>query len=152
MNKREKDIDETEMGELGDERKLIPMGEVGSDEQAPDPEELQDSEHVLVLKHPIKIAGEEIKYLEFDFDELTAKDLHQVSKYLKNLGIPVSVPALDFEYQLTLFVHAVKRRMKNIEFSDLMRLNAADAEKATALARDFLLDKDPGQRELGSKE
>ncbi len=150
MDKREKNSETDGMGDLSDGRTLIPMGEMGSEERQP--KEMQDSEHVLVLKHPIKIAGEEVKFLEFDFDELTAKDLHQASKYLKNLGIPVSVPALDFEYQLTLFTRAVKIRMRDVEFADLMRLSASDASKATGLVRDFLLDKDPGLKDLGSEE
>ncbi|HEX3027312.1 MAG TPA: hypothetical protein VHR42_08840 [Clostridia bacterium] len=143
--------EKTGMGDLSDGRTLIPMGELGAEDTA-DSEELQDSDHVVVLKKPIKIAGKEYKHLEFDFDELTAKDLHQASKYLKNLGIPVSVPALDFEYQLTLFVRAVKLKMPDVEFADLMRLSAADASKATGLVRDFLLDKDPGLKDLGSDE
>lgn len=150
MDKKDKELESAGMGDLSDGRKLIPMGEMGAEEH--EPEEIQDSDHVLVLKHPIKIAGEEFKYLEFDFDELTAKDLHKASKYLKNLGIPVSVPALDFEYQLVLFTYAVKIRMHDVEMNDLMRLSAADASKATGLARDFLLDKDPGLKDLGSDE
>ncbi|MVB11079.1 hypothetical protein CAFE_17810 [Caprobacter fermentans] len=138
------------MGDLGDERTVIPMGELGAEAQPP--EELQDSEHGLVLKHPIKIGGEVVRALEFDLDGLTAADLHYASKYLKNLGIPVSVPALDYEYQLTLFVRAVKKKMGNVEYSDLMRLSASDASRATGLVRDFLLDKDPGLRDLGSEE
>lgn len=150
MGIKDKELESVGMGDLSDGRKLIPMGEMGMEDR--EPEEMQDSEHVLVLKHPIKIVGEEFKYLEFDFDELTAKDLHQASKYLKNLGIPVSVPALDYEYQLVLFTRAVKVRMKDVELADLMRLSAADAMKATGLARDFLLDKDPGLKDLGSDE
>lgn len=148
--KEDKIHENTGMGDLSDESQHMQMGEIGAEEQSG--EVLQDSDHVLVLKHPIKIAGEEVKFLEFDFEALTAKDLHQASKYLKNLGIPVSVPALDFEYQLTLFNRAVRIKMPDVEFSDLMRLSAADASKATGLARDFLLDKDPGLKDLGSEE
>jgi hypothetical protein len=138
------------MGELGDDRSLIPMGTLGADKSdASSPENQEDG---FVLKKPLKVAGHELKRLEFDFDDLTAKDLHQASKYLKNLGIPVSVPALDFEYQLTLFARAVKLKMPDVEFNDLMRLSAADASRATGLVRDFLLDKDPGLKDLGSEE
>ncbi len=150
MAKNTNDIVSDGMGELGDERKVISMGTLGSEESdasAPD-----DPEHCLVLKKPLKVAGNVLNYLEFDFDDLTAKDLHQASKYLKNLGIPVSVPALDYEYQLTLFARAVKLKMKDVEFNDLMRLSAADASRATGLVRDFLLDKDPGLKDLGSEE
>lgn len=150
MENTDKSFQPSEMGDLGEEKNILPMGELGADNAVA--EEVQDPDHVLVLKCPIKVAGNEIHRLEFDFDALTAKDLHYASKYLKNLGIPVSVPALDFEYQLTLFVRAVKVRMPDVEFSDLMRLSAADASKATGLARDFLLDKDPGLKDLGSEE
>ncbi|WP_101549011.1 hypothetical protein [Anaerotruncus massiliensis (ex Togo et al. 2019)] len=110
------------------------------------------TENVLELKHPLKVDGEEIDKIEYDFDVLTAKDLHEASKYLKQLGIPVSVPALDMDYQLTVFGKAVKKRMPRVTLNDLMRLSSADAMKATGLTRDFLLDLDPGQRELGSDE
>ena len=55
-------------------------------------------------------------------------------------------------YQLTVFGKAVKKRMPRVTLNDLMRLSSADAMKATGLTRDFLLDLDPGQRELGSDE
>jgi hypothetical protein len=153
MAEKDKEIESVGMGDLSDGRKLIPMGEMGAEDREPDEiDEILDPEHVLVLKRPIKIAGVEFKRLEFDFDELTAKDLHKASKYLKNLGIPVSVPALDFEYQLVLFTYAVRNRMRDVEMNDLMRLSAADTSKATGLARDFLLDKDPGLKDLGSDE
>lgn len=144
-------MENIEMGELSDERKLVPMGELGGTPVGM-PEGTPDPTHVLTLKKPIKVAGEEVKRLEFDFDDLTATDLHHASKYLKNLGIPVSVPALDFEYQLTLFARAVRMKMPNVEFADLMRLSASDASTATGLVRDFLLDKDPGLKDLGSEE
>ncbi len=150
MKSEERNPENSGMGDLSDGSSHIAMGEMGAAEQAP--EIPQDSDHVLVLKHPMKIAGEEVTFLEYDFDELTANDLHQASKYLKNLGIPVSVQALDYEYQLVLFARAVKIRMKDVELADLMRLKADDAMKATGLARDFLLDKDPGLKDLGSEE
>lgn len=140
-----------ELGDnLADERTLIPMGEIGAD--APEQSGAFNPEHMIELKKPIMIAGEKVSRLEFDFDSLTANDLHQASKYLKNLGIPVSVPALDLDYQLVIFGRAVKKRMNCVELSEIMRLSASDAAKATGLARDFLLDKDPGQKDLGSEE
>ena len=53
---------------------------------------------------------------------------------------------------MTVFGKAVKKRMPRVTLNDLMRLSSADAMKATGLTRDFLLDLDPGQRELGSDE
>lgn len=122
------------------------MGELGEELAA------AAEENVLELKYPLKVNGEELTRLEYDFEDLSAKDLHEASKYLKQLGIPVSVPALDMDYQLTVFGKAVKKRMPQVTLGDLMRLRSADTMKATALARNFLLDMDPGQKELGSDE
>lgn len=126
------------MGSLGEDPELDPA------EEAP--------EQVLKLKKPIKTAGRIVNELEYDFDCLTARDLHNASKYLKKLGIPVSIPALDPDYQLTIFARAVKAKMRDVELADLMRMSAADAGKVQALARSFLLDLDPGQTEFGSDE
>ena len=137
--------------DLSDGRTSVPMGEIG-EESEQDNVEAGSPDHELVLKKPIKIAGKEFRHLDFDFDELTAADLHQASKYLKERGIPVSIPALDYEYQFTLFVRTVRKKMPEVEYADLMRLSATDAAKATGLVRDFLLDKDPGLKDLGSEE
>ena len=88
--------------------------------------------------------------LEYDFDALTAADLHKASKYLKGLGIPVSVAALDGDYQIVLFARAVRKCMGTVELADIMRLPAADAGKAQTLAQNFLLGTNPGARELGA--
>lgn len=128
------------------------MGELGAEPQLTVIEGEKEYKNVLTLKHPIKINAELVTALQYDFEALTAKDLHEVSKYLKGLGIPVSVPALDYEYQLVTFHKAVRKKMAQVSLADLMRLQAADAMKGTALARDFLLDMDPGQKELGSEK
>lgn len=114
--------------------------------------ERQEQENVLELKFPIMVNGEEVAQLKYDFDNLTAKDLHETSKYLKGIGISVGFSAMDYDYQLVVFAKAVKKKMCGVALNDLMRLKAADAMKATALARNFLLDMDPGQKELGSGE
>ena len=126
----------------------------GSQEYAEigDEPERQEQENVLELKFPIMVNGEEVVQLEYDFDNLTAKDLHETSKYLKGIGISVGFSAMDYDYQLVVFAKAVKKKMRGVALNDLMRLKAADAMKATALTRNFLLDMDPGQKELGSGE
>lgn len=123
-----------------------PMGELGDE-----PEMIEEGESLLRLKSPLKVNGEELPVLFYDFDSLTARDLHEASKYLKQIGIPVSVPALDFDYQMCILHKAVKKRMHQVALSDLMRMGAADTMAATGLARNFLLDLDPGQKELGSE-
>lgn len=115
-------------------------------------EEAQEQENILVLKKPLKVNGEELKELPFDFEELTAKDLHKISKDLKSRGIPVTVLALDYEYQLSTFAEAVKKANRDVTMNDILRLSAHDAMKATGLARSFLLAADPASVELGSGE
>ncbi|RPF41914.1 tail assembly chaperone E/41/14-like protein [Hydrogenoanaerobacterium saccharovorans] len=115
-------------------------------------EEPQEQENILALKKPLKVNGEELKELPFDFEELTAKDLHKISKDLKNRGIPVTVLALDYEYQLSTFAEAVKKVNRDVTMNDILRLSAHDAMKATGLARSFLLAADPASAELGSGE
>lgn len=128
----------------------IEMGTLGAEPNFETEEDTQ--EQVLELKKAIKVSGRIVTQLEYDFDSLTAKDLHNASKYLKKIGIPVSVPALDPDYQLTLFARAVKRVMPQVYLSDLMCMSAVDAGKAQALTRSFLLDMDPEQAEFGSDE
>lgn len=112
----------------------------------------ENQKNMLELKHPIMINGDAISKLEYDFDALTAKDLHEASKYLKQIGIPVTVPAMDQDYQMVIFARAVKKKMHCVTINDLMRLNAVDTMKATGIVRNFLLDLDPAQKELGSEE
>lgn len=135
---------------LADESEHIKMGTLGA-EDAED-EQPEDVKNRLKLKHPLKVAGKMLDHIDYDLDGLTAADMHWASKYLKNLGIPVSIQALDYDYQLTLFRRAVKKTMPDVEYADLMRLSAADATVATGLVRDFLLGQDPGLKDLGSEE
>lgn len=152
MNWRDRKAEATEeIGDnLADERTLVPMGEIGEKEIQKD--KAFDPEHMIDLKKPIMIGGKKVSRLEFDFDALTANDLHKASKYLKNLGIPVSVAALDLDYQLVVFGKAVKKCMDDVELSEIMRLSASDTTKVTGLAQNFLLGKDPEQKDFGSEE
>lgn len=123
------------------------MGSLG--QEPPEPEE--GAHHgFLDLSRPLWVRGEPVDRLEYDFDALTAADLHKASKYLKGLGIPVSVAALDGDYQIVLFARAVRKCMGTVELADIMRLPAADAGKAQTLAQNFLLGTNPGARELGA--
>lgn len=150
MSQKLRDIEPEVEETLADESEHVAMGTLGAEES--DEESTETLKTRLLLKHPLKVAGKMIDHIDFDLDALTAADMHWASKYLKNLGIPVSIQALDYDYQLTLFRRAVKKRMPDVEFADLMRLSAADATTATGLVRDFLLDKDPGLKDLGSEE
>ncbi|RGX53817.1 MULTISPECIES: hypothetical protein [Anaerotruncus] len=126
------------------------IGEFGDDPEGLDvPGEEISDENVLKLQIPLKANGQEYDKLCYDFESLTAKDLHEVSKYLKQVGSTVMIPAFDYDYQLCLFHKAVKKKMPKIALSDILRMSGSDANLATGLARAFLLNTDPGQRELG---
>ncbi len=127
-----------------------PMGELGEPAAVTVLRTGEELPNVLKLSQPLMANGAPVGALAYDFSALTAADLHRASKYLKGLGIPVSIPALDYEYQLVIFSYAVAAKQPQIVLHDLMRMGATDSMRATALARDFLLDSDPGQRELGA--
>lgn len=112
-------------------------------------EPLEDK-NILKLKFPIMVDNEAVLELRYDFDALRAKDLHEISKQLKNKGIFVSMPAFDFDYQIFTFAKAVTKVNSNIFLTDILRLSGSDCIKATGLARDFLLDSDPSQKDLTS--
>lgn len=117
-----------------------------------EPEAPEEQEGILKLKKPLMVNGKELNELPYDFEELTAKDLHKISKDLKSKGIPVTVLALDYEFQLSTFSEAVKKKNHNIILNDILRLSAHDAMRATGLARSFLIASDPDAAELGSGE
>lgn len=91
----------------------------------------------LVLKKPIKINGEEVTEIEYDFDNFTAKDKINASKRYKKDGNVISVEELDSDYHLYIFAEAAAKVNKNIDLSDILRINAKDAARAEGIVRDF---------------
>lgn len=126
------------------EAEVRELGELGETE----PE--AERENVLKLTRPIVLHGKgEVIELEYDFDALTAADLHRISKDLKNKGISITVPALDYEFQLSTFAKAVARVRNDVFLSDILTMSGGDAMRAVSKARDFLLAADPTSKELG---
>lgn len=91
----------------------------------------------LKLSRPIKVNGEEINELSYDFEEMTAKDKLNASKEMKKTGNSVAVEELDPDYHFYLFAQAVQKANKGITIEDVMRISAKDAKKAATLARNF---------------
>lgn len=98
---------------------------------------MENIENILKLSRPIMINGEERKELKYDFENMTARDKLEIGKRIKQDGIPVSVEELDTDYHFYLFAGAVAKADKDIDISDLMRLNAKDAQKGAGIARNF---------------
>ena len=89
---------------------------------------------IYKLIKPIKIDGEEITELNYNFDELTGEDLQRAAKDLSKHGISVNVPELDNNYHAAIFAIAA-----DVSFQDITRLSARDYTKCTSLVRDFFL-------------
>jgi hypothetical protein len=92
---------------------------------------------ILKLSKPIDINGEKVSELEYNFEDMTARDKADATKAYKKAGNVVSVQELDPDYHLYLFAAAVKKANPSIEFEDVLRMSAKDAAKAEALVRDF---------------
>ena len=59
---------------------------------------------ILKLTKPIPLDGQEVRELSYDFDALTAADIHETSRYLKANGVAVPLsPAVDVDFQLGLW-------------------------------------------------
>lgn len=91
----------------------------------------------FTLSRPINVNGEEIKELEYNFEDMTARDKAEATKVYKKAGNVVQVAELDPDYHLYLFAAAVKKANPSIEIDDVLRISAKDSGKAEALARDF---------------
>ena len=96
---------------------------------------MENQENVLVLKKPIMIDGEEVKEINYDFDQLTGKDLENVFKESTKSGYMVSASyELDPVIGGRIFAEAA-----NVAYMDVQRFSLADYGKAASLARDFFM-------------
>lgn len=91
----------------------------------------------LKLSKPININGEEVTSLEYNFEDMTARDKGNATREYKKAGNMVSVQELDPDYHMYLFAAAVKKANPSIEIDDVLRISAKDASKAEVLVRDF---------------
>lgn len=96
---------------------------------------------VLKLSKPLKIStadGDiELKELPYDFESMTARDKLNAGKKMRTAGYAPNVEELDSDYHLFLFAEAVSKADSRIDLTDVMRISAKDAQKASSLARSF---------------
>ncbi|WP_040948475.1 phage tail assembly protein [Gorillibacterium massiliense] len=91
----------------------------------------------LVLNKPILINGEEVRELNCNLEDMTARDKAEATKAFKKAGNMIMVQELDADYHLYLFAAAVHKENSSIEVDDVLRMSAKDSVKAEALVRDF---------------
>ncbi|MTI49705.1 MAG: hypothetical protein FH761_17885 [Firmicutes bacterium] len=130
-NKKTKNVQENETLES---EKVIEAEEIENEE---DLEEVKENKTMIVLTKPIMINGKEVDKLEYDFENMTAKDKINIGKRIKQDGVPISVEELDSDYHLYLFGGAVVKANPSYDISDVLRLSAKDARKGAMKARDF---------------
>lgn len=98
----------------------------------------------LILNHPIKINGVDVKELTYDADEITAQlfaEAEVIKKRaagIKNVSIS---PAVEFDFGLHLYLGFAAVLAVNPEytFEDLERVKGVDLTKLMKVGRDFLL-------------
>lgn len=107
----------------------------------------------LMLKKPLKVNGNEIKELPYDFENLTAKDKLNAGKKFKTAGFSGSLQELDPDYHFFIFVEAVAKADSSITEQDLNRMSMQDTVTASSLVRNFFfLDSEELYQTITSEE
>ncbi len=92
---------------------------------------------IFKLSKAIDIDGQKVTELQYNFEDMTARDKADASKEFKKAGNVISVQELDPDYHLYLFAAAVKKANHNVDINDILRFSAKDACKAEGLVRNF---------------
>ncbi len=96
---------------------------------------------ILTLNKPLMVDGNSVVDLQYDFEQLTAKDLNSIPTIMNSNGCILTTvdPIFDPTYNFFLFAKAVEVTSNNkITVADVNRLNVKDSVIARGLARDFL--------------
>lgn len=93
---------------------------------------------ILKLSKPIDINGKKVNEIPYDIEGMTVKDKINAGKSMKTAGVPMSTAEeLDPDYHMYLFAAAVTRADSEIDITDVMRINAKDAQKGCREVRNF---------------
>lgn len=92
-------------------------------------------ENTLVLKKPVEINGEMTKEIPYDLDALTGQDIADTIKMLARNSVVVVMTETDQNYHAGIFATA-----SGLDYSDMLKLNAKDYNKACNIVRDFFLE------------
>ena len=105
-------------------------------------------ETVLVLKNPIKINGEEVKSIKYDFDNLTLKDMSEAEKrMLENGQITMTLEEMNYSWHSFLFAAAAVKANPETDSLDYMRIKGVDALRAKKISRNFILTAEDGEED-----
>jgi len=93
---------------------------------------------ILKLSKPIDINGKKVSEVPYDIEGMTVKDKINAGKAMKTAGVPMSTAEeLDPDYHSYLFAAAVSKADSSIDITDVMRINAKDAQKGSSEVRNF---------------
>jgi hypothetical protein len=93
---------------------------------------------IIKLSKPIDINGKTISEIPYDIEGMTVKDKINAGKAMKAAGVPLgTAEELDPDYHLYLFAASVSRADSSIDITDVMRINAKDAQKGCGEVRNF---------------
>jgi len=92
----------------------------------------------LKLSTPIDINGKKVCEVPYDIEGMTVKDKLNAGKAMKVAGIPMSgMEEMDPDYHIYLFAAAISKADPSIDITDVLRLNAKDAQKGCSEVRNF---------------
>lgn len=91
----------------------------------------------LKLSKPVMVDDKELTELQYDFDEMTARDKLKAGAEAKLNGAGGGVPELDSDYHIFLFAKAVSKAMPHVTTEDILRISAKDSMRAAEASRNF---------------
>lgn len=111
-----------------------------------------EKKNVLELKNPIKINGDIVKKLAYDFDSLNGNDMNMIDKYVAGAkqGVVNTSPHIagyDATENRYTFMQAVLKVNKGYDIMDLERLSYRDLTAGERLARFFIYGREDGTDE-----
>lgn len=96
---------------------------------------MENQENILKLKKPVMIDGEEKTEIQYDFDNLTGRDMKEALKNFKKDGNMLN-GAYEMDPVLGCYIFAQAAR---IAYEDVERMSATDYKKAGSLGRNFFI-------------
>ncbi|KMT23009.1 hypothetical protein [Clostridium cylindrosporum] len=98
---------------------------------------------VLKLSKVVSINGEEVKEIDYDFDDLKGDSIENAVKAMQKQGYVSTVQELDPILHAHIFAEA-----SGLDYLDIKSLPAKDYLKCVSAVRDFLLtDSEVSQQE-----
>jgi uncharacterized protein (DUF1015 family) len=102
----------------------------------------------LVLKTSIKIDGQDVKEIKYDFENLSQRDMAEAEKRMTGNGqMSMTLEEMNYSWHSYLFAAAAAKANEGTDISDYMRITGTDALRARKLARNFILAVEDGEQE-----